>query len=213
MAHRALKSAATKDRLPVSPEENLCLEANSLPGMTRTKSVSSGAQAAGIPFPSSVSASRACSEQQGCIGGIKTNAPKGHVGEQMGRSDVRFDSMGTATARRQPARVSRSETLFTNPDYSNAFAFSPRPPGITRDLVTYMFCTQDLHLVLNMLISLLRPSSKTGWAAARSSSSFSSVVSAGGVVVHSQGNWLPGGTDHRRVGRSLGGRCLRLVLA
>jgi D-alanine-D-alanine ligase len=53
MAHRALKlSGYSRIDFRVSPEGDIfCLEANSLPGMTRTSLLPQGAQAAGIPFP------------------------------------------------------------------------------------------------------------------------------------------------------------------
>jgi D-alanine-D-alanine ligase len=53
MAHRALKlSGYSRIDFRVSPEGDIfCLEANSLPGMTRTSLFPQAAQAAGIPFP------------------------------------------------------------------------------------------------------------------------------------------------------------------
>lgn len=53
MAHRALKlSSYSRIDFRVSPEGDIfCLEANSLPGMTRTSLFPQAAQAAGIPFP------------------------------------------------------------------------------------------------------------------------------------------------------------------
>ena len=53
MAHRALKlSGYSRIDFRVSPEGDIfCLEANSLPGMTRTSLLPQAAQAAGIPFP------------------------------------------------------------------------------------------------------------------------------------------------------------------
>src|SRR5256886_9147331 len=53
MAHRALKlSGYSRVDFRVSPEGDIfCLEANSLPGMTRTSLFPQTAQAAGIPFP------------------------------------------------------------------------------------------------------------------------------------------------------------------
>ena len=53
MAHRALKlSGYSRVDFRVSPEGDIfCLEANSLPGMTRTSLFPQAAQAAGIPFP------------------------------------------------------------------------------------------------------------------------------------------------------------------
>jgi len=53
MAHRALKlSGYSRIDFRVSPEGDVfCLEANSLPGMTRTSLFPQAAQAAGIPFP------------------------------------------------------------------------------------------------------------------------------------------------------------------
>jgi D-alanine-D-alanine ligase len=53
MAHRALKlSGYSRVDFRVSPEGDIfCLEANSLPGMTRTSLLPQAAQAAGIPFP------------------------------------------------------------------------------------------------------------------------------------------------------------------
>ena len=53
MAHRALKlSGYSRVDFRVSPEGDIfCLEANSLPGMTRTSLFPQAAQASGIPFP------------------------------------------------------------------------------------------------------------------------------------------------------------------
>jgi D-alanine-D-alanine ligase len=53
IAHRALKlSGYSRIDFRVSPEGDIfCLEANSLPGMTRTSLLPQAAQAAGIPFP------------------------------------------------------------------------------------------------------------------------------------------------------------------
>ena len=53
MAHRALKLGGySRIDFRVSPEGDIfCLEANSLPGMTRTSLYPQAAQAAGIPFP------------------------------------------------------------------------------------------------------------------------------------------------------------------
>ncbi len=53
MAHRALKlSGYSRIDFRVSPEGDIfCLEANSLPGMTRTSLFPQAAQASGIPFP------------------------------------------------------------------------------------------------------------------------------------------------------------------
>jgi D-alanine-D-alanine ligase len=53
MSHRALKlSGYSRIDFRVSPEGDIfCLEANSLPGMTRTSLLPQAAQAAGIPFP------------------------------------------------------------------------------------------------------------------------------------------------------------------
>jgi len=53
MAHRAVKlSGYSRIDFRVSPEGDIfCLEANSLPGMTRTSLFPQAAQAAGIPFP------------------------------------------------------------------------------------------------------------------------------------------------------------------
>jgi D-alanine-D-alanine ligase len=53
MAHRALKlNGYSRIDFRVSPEGDIfCLEANSLPGMTRTSLYPQAAQAAGIPFP------------------------------------------------------------------------------------------------------------------------------------------------------------------
>lgn len=53
MAHRALKLGGySRVDFRVSPEGDIfCLEANSLPGMTRTSLFPQAAQAAGIPFP------------------------------------------------------------------------------------------------------------------------------------------------------------------
>jgi D-alanine-D-alanine ligase len=53
LAHRALKlSGYSRIDFRVSPEGDIfCLEANSLPGMTRTSLFPQAAQAAGIPFP------------------------------------------------------------------------------------------------------------------------------------------------------------------
>ncbi len=53
MAHRAVKlSGYSRIDFRVSPEGDIfCLEANSLPGMTRTSLYPQAAQAAGIPFP------------------------------------------------------------------------------------------------------------------------------------------------------------------
>lgn len=53
MAHRALKlSGYSRIDFRVSPDGDIfCLEANSLPGMTRTSLFPQAAQAAGIPFP------------------------------------------------------------------------------------------------------------------------------------------------------------------
>jgi len=53
MAHRALKlSGYSRVDFRVSPEGDIfCLEANSLPGMTRTSLLPQAAQASGIPFP------------------------------------------------------------------------------------------------------------------------------------------------------------------
>jgi D-alanine-D-alanine ligase len=53
MAHRALKlNGYSRIDFRVSPEGDIfCLEANSLPGMTRTSLFPQAAQAAGIPFP------------------------------------------------------------------------------------------------------------------------------------------------------------------
>ena len=53
MAHRALKlSGYSRVDFRVTPEGDIfCLEANSLPGMTRTSLYPQAAQAAGIPFP------------------------------------------------------------------------------------------------------------------------------------------------------------------
>ncbi|MFN2570059.1 MAG: D-alanine--D-alanine ligase [Gemmatimonadales bacterium] len=53
MAHRALKlSGYSRIDFRVTPEGDIfCLEANSLPGMTRTSLYPQAAQAAGIPFP------------------------------------------------------------------------------------------------------------------------------------------------------------------
>jgi D-alanine-D-alanine ligase len=53
VAHRALKlSGYSRIDFRVSPEGDIfCLEANSLPGMTRTSLFPQAAQAAGIPFP------------------------------------------------------------------------------------------------------------------------------------------------------------------
>src|SRR2546426_1089652 len=53
MAHRALKlSGYSRIDFRVTPEGDIfCLEANSLPGMTRTSLFPQAAQAAGIPFP------------------------------------------------------------------------------------------------------------------------------------------------------------------
>ena len=53
MAHRALKlSGYSRIDFRVNPEGDVfCLEANSLPGMTRTSLLPQAAQAAGIPFP------------------------------------------------------------------------------------------------------------------------------------------------------------------
>jgi D-alanine-D-alanine ligase len=53
MAHRALKLRGySRIDFRVSPEGDIfCLEANSLPGMTRTSLFPQAAQAAGIPFP------------------------------------------------------------------------------------------------------------------------------------------------------------------
>jgi D-alanine-D-alanine ligase len=53
MAHRALKlSGYSRIDYRVSPDGDIfCLEANSLPGMTRTSLFPQAAQAAGIPFP------------------------------------------------------------------------------------------------------------------------------------------------------------------
>jgi D-alanine-D-alanine ligase len=53
MAHRALKlSGYSRIDFRVSPEGDIfCLEANSLPGMTRTSLYPQAAQAAGVPFP------------------------------------------------------------------------------------------------------------------------------------------------------------------
>ena len=53
MAHRALKlSGYSRIDFRVSPEGDIfCLEANSLPGMTRTSLFPQAAHAAGIPFP------------------------------------------------------------------------------------------------------------------------------------------------------------------
>ena len=53
MAHRAVKlSGYSRIDFRVSPEGDIfCLEANSLPGMTRTSLLPQAAQAAGIPFP------------------------------------------------------------------------------------------------------------------------------------------------------------------
>jgi len=52
MAHRALKlSGYSRVDFRVTPEGDVfCLEANSLPGMTRTSLLPQAAQAAGIPF-------------------------------------------------------------------------------------------------------------------------------------------------------------------
>ena len=53
MAHRALKlNGYSRVDFRVTPEGDIfCLEANSLPGMTRTSLYPQAAQAAGIPFP------------------------------------------------------------------------------------------------------------------------------------------------------------------
>src|SRR2546430_753835 len=53
MAHRALKlNGYSRIDFRVTPEGDIfCLEANSLPGMTRTSLYHQAAQAAGIPFP------------------------------------------------------------------------------------------------------------------------------------------------------------------
>ena len=53
MAHRALKlSGYSRIDFRVSPDGDIfCLEANSLPGMTRTSLLPQAAQAAGIEFP------------------------------------------------------------------------------------------------------------------------------------------------------------------
>src|SRR5205085_8196991 len=53
MAHRALKlNGYSRIDFRVTPEGDIfCLEANSLPGMTRTSLYPQAAQAAGIPFP------------------------------------------------------------------------------------------------------------------------------------------------------------------
>ncbi|HYT64271.1 MAG TPA: D-alanine--D-alanine ligase, partial [Gemmatimonadales bacterium] len=53
MAHRAVKlSGYSRIDFRVSPDGDIfCLEANSLPGMTRTSLYPQAAQAAGIPFP------------------------------------------------------------------------------------------------------------------------------------------------------------------